>query len=179
MANDKRKPAGGGGKRPSIPARPTELFRTVPVPRPLKDSREAADQLAEEVRKDRRALRVTIRPTDARLLYRFLRRDNGLRIGSTFEGAVFDISSSGLKFRGFLPEGVAGETLTDGDILVGVNVFFLSVDDPFKALGRVAWMKPAKKENEFEMGVEFLDKAEDANQILNAYLIHTGTRRLR
>ena len=177
MANDK-KDARKKDRR-AVPAQPSELFRTVPVPKPLRDSKDAVDRLAEEVKKDRRSRRVNIRPTDARLLYRFLRRDNGMRIGPTFEGAVFDVSSSGLKLRGYLPEDVTEENLADGDVLIGVNVFFLSVDDPLKALGRVAWIKSIKTRNEFEMGVEFVTMAEDAERVLKAYLIHAGTHRRR
>lgn len=179
MANDKKDREDSKRKKSPIPVRPTELFRSVPVPKPLKDSGEAADRLAEQVRRDRRSPRVTIRPAEARLLYRFLRRRDSTRIGPTYEGMIFDISSSGVKFRGFLPEGVSEESLSDGEVLIGMNIFFLSVDEPLKALGRAAWIKGTKKEHEYEIGVEFLTQAEDAEQVLKAYLINTGTRRRR
>lgn len=156
--------------------KPSELFTAIPVPKPLKDSKDAAEALEKQVRQERKAIRVHIREKDARLLYRYVRREDERRMGPTLEGPLLDISTTGLKLEGPLAEGVSRDALIEGDVLVGVNVFFLTVDEPFRALGRVAWVKPGRRSNVLQIGVSFLHKADDADSILQAYLIHTGTR---
>ena len=177
MANQKKTfDDQGRPQRPVPPPKPSELFSAVPVPKPLKDSKEAAKALEKEVRLQREAVRVHIRETESRLLYRFVRRVDEKRLGPTLEGPMLDISTTGLKFEGPLAVGVDRDALTDGEVLVGVNVFFLTVDEPFRALGRAAWVKKGRRPTHWQIGLRFVHKADDADEVLKAYLINTGTR---
>lgn len=127
--------------KPKLPASPSELFRTVPVPRPLKKGADVARRYARKIRQERRAVRVDVPRNQARLLYRFVHREDDKRIG--------------------------------------INVFSLTVDEPFKALGRAAWLKPTDRPGRYQVGVDLVFKAADADAVLKAFLINTGTRRLR
>ncbi|HHN47285.1 MAG TPA: PilZ domain-containing protein [Planctomycetes bacterium] len=174
---------GGAGKKPvrgrpqpppaknKVPARPTEVFKTVAIPKPIREPEDFKPDTLDDGNHIQRT-HVRVRVYDNVLVaYKFLRRRDGAALSEVIKGKLLDISEGGLQFEGPKPSDIDITSLQLGDVLVGVNVFLPYVDGRMKVLGQVTWEKDGEQDGMRRLGVRFLDMDDAAKAMLKAYFI--------
>ena len=78
--------------------------------------------------------------TDIPVRYKFLSKTIDLADENIYEGTTAQISGHGLFLTGKIPSVSWIPGLLMGKILLGMNLLLPSLDEPVKALSRVAWV---------------------------------------
>lgn len=110
--------------------------------------------------------------TDIPIRYKFLSKVIDLGNDQIQEGSTSNLSAGGCLLIGKIPSLNWIPALLMGKILIGVNMLLPSLDDPLKALCRVAWVESFDEGNDrLSLGVSFEELAKESQDEVMKYII--------
>ena len=104
--------------------------------------------------------------------YKFLSKTVPVDSEGIFEGSTSNLSSHGLLLTGKVPGMSWIPGLLMGEILMGINMLFPNLDNPIKALTRVAWIEAFDKGSEkCSLGLKYQELSKEAQDEILKYII--------
>lgn len=114
---------------------------------------------------------------DIPVRYKFLSRDFELDEDNVREGITRNISGSGLLLLGHMPQPEWITPLLMQRIVLGVNILLPMIENPVKALTRVAWIEAIPEgADRCAMGLKFREITKEGQDEIFRYVIRSQMR---
>ncbi len=102
--------------------------------------------------------------------YRFVLPNHPELTRNIYSGRLVDISLTGAQVEGPVPEGVPGDELTSGKVVVKSEMALPYVEGPLVVESQLAWVRPGRVAG-CSLGLSFIDVTDDQLKLIRGFLI--------